>query len=159
MESAVTDSMWISTMNVSMLDQVAVGSGASLVNLVVHAILVGAIAATLRDLADTDTSFPGFVQYTLVIVATGTLLVIGHFGECVIWAYTYKWVGAVPENTDLIYFAFGNYTTLGYGDVVPVPEWHLLGPMTALNGVMLIGWSTALIFEILRRSSPQTQTR
>lgn len=152
MESAVTDSMWISTMNVSMLDQVAVGSGASLVNLVVHAILVGAIAATLRDLADTDTSFPGFVQYTLVIVATGTLLVIGHFGECVIWAYTYKWVGAVPENTDLIYFAFGNYTTLGYGDVVPVPEWHLLGPMTALNGVMLIGWSTALVYDMLHRS-------
>ncbi|WP_424042590.1 ion channel [Methyloceanibacter sp.] len=144
--------MWISTMNVSMLDQVAVGSGASLVNLVVHAILVGAIAATLRDLADTDTSFPGFVQYTLVIVATGTLLVIGHFGECVIWAYTYKWVGAVPENTDLIYFAFGNYTTLGYGDVVPVPEWHLLGPMTALNGVMLIGWSTALVYDMLHRS-------
>ncbi|MGA9540446.1 MAG: potassium channel family protein [Methyloceanibacter sp.] len=139
-------------MNVSMLDQVAVGSGASLVNLVVHAILVGAIAATLRDLADTDTSFPGFVQYTLVIVATGTLLVIGHFGECVIWAYTYKWVGAVPENTDLIYFAFGNYTTLGYGDVVPVPEWHLLGPMTALNGVMLIGWSTALVYDMLHRS-------
>ena len=152
MESAVTDSMWISTMNVSMLDQVAVGSGASLVNLVVHAILVGAIAATLRDLADTDTSFPGFVQYTLVIVATGTLLVIGHFGECMIWAYTYKWVGAVPENTDLIYFAFGNYTTLGYGDVVPVPEWHLLGPMTALNGVMLIGWSTALVYDMLHRS-------
>ena len=152
MESAVTDSMWISTMNVSMLDQVAVGSGASLINLVVHAVLVGAIAATLRDLADTDTSFPGFVQYTLVIVATGTLLVIGHFGECVIWAYTYKWVGAVPENTDLIYFAFGNYTTLGYGDVVPVPEWHLLGPMTALNGVMLIGWSTALVYDMLHRS-------
>ncbi len=152
MESAVTDSMWISTMNVSMLDQVAVGSGASLINLVVHAVLVGAIAATLRDLADTDTSFPGFVQYTLVIVATGTLLVIGHFSECVIWAYTYKWVGAVPENTDLIYFAFGNYTTLGYGDVVPVPEWHLLGPMTALNGVMLIGWSTALVYDMLHRS-------
>jgi hypothetical protein len=30
--------------------------------------------------------------------------------------------------------------------------------MTALNGVMLIGWSTALIFEILRRSGPQTQS-
>jgi hypothetical protein len=24
--------------------------------------------------------------------------------------------------------------------------------MTALNGIMLIGWSTALIFEILRRT-------
>jgi len=36
--------------------------------------------------------------------------------------------------------------------VLPLPHWHLLGPMTALNGIMLIGWSTALIIEILRRS-------
>ena len=142
----------LSTMDGSMFDQVVVGGGASLANLIIHAVLVGAIVGTVRRLASTDMSIPGFVQYTLVLVATGTLLVVGHFTEVVLWAYTYAWVGATPPNTDLVYFAFGNYTTLGYGDVVPVPQWHLLGPMTALNGVMLIGWSTALIFEILRRS-------
>ena len=142
----------LETMDGSMFDQVVVGGAASLTNLFIHAILVGAIMATARQLANTDTSFPGFLQYTLVIVTTGTLLVVGHFTEVVVWAYTYEWVGATPPDTDLVYFAFGNYTTLGYGDVVPVPEWHLLGPMTALNGVMLIGWSTALIYEILRRS-------
>jgi hypothetical protein len=61
--------------------------------------------------------------------------------------------GAAPPQTDLIYFAFGNYTTLGYGDITPVYGWRLLGPMTALNGIMLIGWSTALIIELLRRAS------
>lgn len=142
----------LETMDGSMFDQVVVGGGASLANLIIHAVLVGLIMATARQLADTDTSFPGFLQYTFVIVATGTLLVAGHFSEVVLWAYIYHWVGATPPNTDLVYFAFGNYTTLGYGDVLPVPEWHLLGPMTALNGVMLIGWSTALIYEILRRS-------
>ena len=144
--------MMLSTMDGSMLDQVIVGGGASLANLIIHAILLGAIAWVVHRLRTSDGSFPSFVQYTLVIVATGTLLVAGHFVEVVLWAYTYAVVGAVPPNTDLVYFAFGNYTTLGYGDVVPVPQWHLLGPMTALNGVMLIGWSTALIFDILRRS-------
>ena len=142
----------LSTMNGSMFDQVIVGGGTSLINLFIHAMLMGAIVGTVRRLADTDASIPGFAQYTLVIVATGTLLVIGHFCEVVVWAYTYKWVGATPPDTDLVYFAFGNYTTLGYGDVLPLPQWHLLGPMTALNGVLLIGWSTALIFEVLRRS-------
>jgi hypothetical protein len=61
-------------------------------------------------------------------------------------------VGAAPPGTDLVYFAFGNYTTLGYGDVLPLQQWHMLGPMTALNGIMLIGWSTALIIEVLRRT-------
>jgi len=150
----------LQTMDGSMFDQVVVGGGASLANLIVHAILLGAIAWVVRRLRMSDGAIPSFLQYTLVIVATGTLLVAGHFGEVVLWAYTYAAVGATPPGTDLIYFAFGNYTTLGYGDVVPVPKWHLLGPMTALNGVMLIGWSTALVFEILHRSgTPATQTR
>jgi Ion channel len=36
-----------------------------------------------------------------------------------------------------------NYTTLGYGDVTPLPGWRLLGPMTAMNGVLMFGWSAA----------------
>ena len=60
-----------------------------------------------------------------------------------------------PPGTDLVYFAFGNYTTLGYGDVIPVEGWRILGPMTALNGILLIGWSTALIFQVLRRTNPE----
>jgi len=43
-----------------------------------------------------------------------------------------------------------NYTALGYGDVRPVKRWNLLGPMTAMNGVLLFGWFTAAIFEVLR---------
>ena len=67
-------------------------------------------------------------------------------------------VSSVPRHrgTPLVYFAFGNYTTLGYGDLIPVEQWRLLGPMTALNGIMLIGWSTALIFDVLRRTGPAT---
>ena len=48
-----------------------------------------------------------------------------------------------------MYFAFVNYTTLGYGDVVPEVRWRLLDPATAMCGMLLFGWSTALIFDIL----------
>jgi hypothetical protein len=91
----------------------------------------------------------------VVIVATRTLLVAGHFREVVLWAYTYAWAGATPPNMDLVHLAFGNYTTLGYDDVVPVPAGHLLGTITALSDVMPIGWSMVLVFEILRRSGYQ----
>jgi hypothetical protein len=136
----------------SLLDQMLVGGGASLVNLIIHAVLLAAVVWTVRRLSMKDTVVPAILQYTVVIVATGTLLVAGHFLEVLVWAITYHLAAAAPANSDLIYFAFGNYTTLGYGDIVPLPEWHLLGPMTALNGIMLIGWSTALIIEILRRT-------
>ena len=75
---------------------------------------------------------------------------MAHLAEVVVWSLIYAIVSAAPADTDLLYFAFVNYTTLGYGDVTPVPRWHLLGPMTAMNGVLLFGWSTAVIFEVLR---------
>src|SRR5215831_17475736 len=37
-------------------------------------------------------------------------------------------VSAASDDANLVYFAFVNYTTLGYGDVLPLPRWRLLGP-------------------------------
>ena len=81
-----------------------------------------------------------------------------HTIEIWLWAFAYMLLGAHQSFDEALYFSTSTFSTVGYGDVVPVPKWHLLGPLTALNGVMLIGWSTALIFEILRRSGPQTQS-
>jgi hypothetical protein len=67
-------------------------------------------------------------------------------------------VGIAPPSIQLIYLAFDNYTTLGYADLVAPEQWRLLRPVTALNGIMLIGWSTALIIEILRRSGNAPQS-
>jgi hypothetical protein len=52
-----------------------------------------------------------------------------------VWALAYRIAGAAPSDTGLVYFAFVNCATLGYGDVVPVRHWQLLGPITAMNGV------------------------
>jgi hypothetical protein len=59
----------------------------------------------------------------------------------------------VPERADALYFAFVNYTTLGYGDILPIPNWRILGPMAAMNGILLFGWSTAVIYDVLRTSA------
>ena len=64
----------------------------------------------------------------------------------------YSIVQAAAPDSDLLYFAFVNYTTLGYGDITPVREWRLIGPLTAMNGVLLFGWSAAILFEVLRKT-------
>jgi len=76
---------------------------------------------------------------------------IAHFAEVLVWSLSYAIAGAAPEGADRVYFAFVNYTTLGYGDIIPVERWRLLGPMTAMNGVLMFGWSTAVIFEVLQK--------
>ena len=59
---------------------------------------------------------------------------------------------AAPAGTSLVYFAFVNYATLGYGDVTPVEGWQLLGPIAAMNGALMFGWSTAVIYEVLQKT-------
>jgi len=83
------------------------------------------------------------------MIGTVAVLMGAHICEIAIWSLAYGILDAAPEGADRLYFAFVNFTTLGYGDVVPVPRWRLFGPMTAMNGVLLFGWSTAVIFEVL----------
>jgi hypothetical protein len=84
---------------------------------------------------------------------TNCLCLDGRALEVFVWASAYTLVDAAPAGPfrDVVYFAFVNYTTLGYGDIVPAARWRLIGPMTAMNGVLLFAWSTAVIFEILRK--------
>jgi len=86
------------------------------------------------------------------MIPTVSVLIITHTIEVFVWALAYWIVEAAPVGANLVYFAFVNYTTLGYGDVIPVPAWQLLGPMAAMNGILLFGWSTAVIFEVLRKA-------
>jgi hypothetical protein len=112
---------------------------------------MAAVIWAARIAAAIITSRQSFRLITVMIV-TVSFLMAAHFAEVLVWSLAYVIVGAAPKGTDLIYFAFVNYTTLGYGDVIPMERWHLLGPMTAMNGVLLFGWSTAVIFEVLRRT-------
>lgn len=86
------------------------------------------------------------------MVGAATTLMVAHTLEVLVWALAYALVGAAPADSDLLYFAFVNYTTLGYGDITPVQAWRLTGPMTAMNGILMFGWSTAVLFEVLRKT-------
>src|SRR5262249_41496989 len=86
------------------------------------------------------------------MIPTVSVLMITHAIEVFVWALVYWIVDAAPSEANLVYFAFVNYATLGYGDIVPVKRWLMLGPITAMNGALLFGWSTAIIFEVLRRA-------
>jgi hypothetical protein len=91
-----------------------------------------------------------------LMIPTVLVLMVAHGIEVIVWSFAYAIVSAAADDANLVYFAFVNYTTLGYGDVLPLPRWRLLGPITAMNGVLLFGWSTAVIFEVLRRTLART---
>ena len=133
-----------------MSNQFLLGGVASISNIIIHALVMTAVVRAIR-VVGAKTLHPSLLLIGVMITVV-CVLMAAHTSEVLVWSLAYKIVDAAPVGTNLVYFAFVNYTTLGYGDVTPVKDWQLLGPMTAMNGVLLFGWSTAVIFEVLRRT-------
>ncbi|GIQ77752.1 potassium channel family protein [Bradyrhizobium sp. RD5-C2] len=134
-----------------MLYQLIVGSAVSAINIVLHSLFTVGVIGLLRNIALSAAGRSG-LQLSGVMVAAALILMVAHTLEIMVWSLAYFVMSAVPAGSDLIYFAFVNYTTLGYGDVIPVKAWLLLGPMAAMNGILMFGWSTAVLFEVLQKT-------
>jgi hypothetical protein len=138
-----------------MLRQFLVGGVVSVLNIAIHALVMTIVVRVAQAWGAQNGSHPS-LRLIAVMIPTVSVLMVTHTVEVIVWSLAYFIVDAAPAGTDLVYFAFVNYATLGYGDVVPLERWRLLGPLTAMNGVLLFGWSTAVIFEVLRRSLART---
>ncbi|TMI98806.1 MAG: two pore domain potassium channel family protein [Alphaproteobacteria bacterium] len=140
-----------------MVRQFLFGGGVSVINIAIHS-LVMAVVVWIAQLAGAKERLHPALFLAVVMIPIVSVLMVTHALEVIVWAAAYALVDAAPAGSDLAYFAFVNYTTLGYGDIVPVERWQLLGPLTAMNGVLMFGWSTAVIFEVLRRTMARSAT-
>ena len=89
-----------------------------------------------------------------VLLLTAFVLLSAHMLEILIWASAYWFLAPLSEIDTLetaFYFSVVTFTSLGYGDVTLGPEWRILSGMEALNGVLLVGWTTAFLYAILQR--------
>jgi hypothetical protein len=141
-----------------MLRQLLVGIAVSVCNIAIHSVVMATVVEISSRIARAHHTAQQSMRLTIVMIATVSVatvpvLMAAHLSEVMVWALAYVIVDAAPAGADPVYFAFVNYTTLGYGDVIPVERWRLLGPITAMNGVLMFGWSTAVIFEVLRRTA------
>ena len=134
-----------------MMLQFLVGCIVSVINIMIHALVTVGAVGIARSTGLRHTERPR-LHLMLVMVGTAAALMVAHTLEVFVWALAYAVVGAAPAGSDLLYFAFVNYTTLGYGDITPVVAWRLTGPMTAMNGILMFGWSTAVLFEVLLKT-------
>jgi hypothetical protein len=90
-----------------------------------------------------------------ILAVTGVSLMAVHLIEMCLWALVYWDRPEIPELdgfSDALYFSVVNYTTLGYGDIVVENDtWRLMCGLEALNGILLAGWSTALLFFVVKQ--------
>ena len=91
----------------------------------------------------------------VALIMAAVVLVLLHTLEIILWAGVYAGLVPAGELADLesaVYFSFVTFTTLGYGDITLGEGWRLLSGIQALNGILLVGWSTALMFAVVQKS-------
>ena len=62
-----------------------------------------------------------------------------------------KLSGSTGSFTDYLYFSAETYTSLGFGDLIPVGPLRFAAGVETLNGLLLIGWSASYIYISMER--------
>ena len=142
-----------------MLHQLLLGGLVSLANFGIHALMTGLIVVVTRHVAGTTDDLHVFMRLSALMMVAVCVLMVAHVIEISVWAAFYALAGIETEKAGSFEFAFENYTALGYGDAVASQGYRLMGPITALNGLLLIGWSVAIIFEVVKMADVQIGRR
>jgi hypothetical protein len=138
-----------------MLYQIVACGLVSLVNFGLHAIITGIVVVAARHTAARTDDLHVFARVTALLMVTMIALLLAHLTEISVWAAYYASHGIETTKATAFEFAFENYTAVGYGDEVPLGGLRIVGPITALNGLLLIGWSVAIIFEVMKMAEVQ----
>jgi hypothetical protein len=85
-----------------------------------------------------------------VLLAVMVMLVIGNLVQVVVWACLFYALGEFQEFSDATYHSGVNFASLGYGDIVMSEKHRLLGPIEAINGVLMMGVSTAVLMSTIQ---------
>lgn len=91
-----------------------------------------------------------------VVNGVMVILVIGNILQVTIWALLFRLIGEFTRMGEAFYHSAVNFSTLGYGDIVMSASNKLLGPLEAINGVLMIGVSTAALMELFRDALKKT---
>ena len=86
----------------------------------------------------------------VVINGVMLLLVIGNLGQIAIWALMFQMLDEFDDFGTAFYHSAVNFGSLGYGDIVMTEEHKLLGALEAINGVLMIGVSTAALMTVFQ---------
>lgn len=117
--------------------------------LVLQAILIARVIAYYQG-HERQVMGPGPWDGVGVLVAVMMLLVIGNMVQVVVWACLFFALGEFEAFSDAIYHSGVNFASLGYGDIVMSEKYRLLGPIEAINGVLMIGVSTAVLMSTIQ---------
>jgi hypothetical protein len=125
-----------------------IGGGVFLVSLICFAVATTLIVNLALRLVR---SALGFWRSVSILMLISLISAAAHLIQIAMWAVVYVICGELTTFQQAFYFSAQSYTSLGYGDIHISERWQLLGPLEAINGLLLFGLSTGIMFAVLSR--------
>ena len=125
----------------------------------IHAVGFALISRTALNASSRTIRRHPVGAFVLVVGLTTLLATCMHAIEAGIWAFAYRFLGALPDKRSAMLYSLNAMTSYGHINLRLDDHWHLLGSMEALNGWLLFGLSTAFLFAVIERVSSHVRRR
>jgi len=132
-----------------MSSQLLIGSCVITLSIVIHAVFIVFAIKGLQFLIPRLTQPLLFFKILSVLIATTLWLLAAHSLSVWLWAAIFRLLDIFDTLETALYFSLVSFTTLGFGDITLTPSWRILSGITATNGLLLFGFSTAFLFEVI----------
>jgi hypothetical protein len=86
---------------------------------------------------------------SMILTAVLLVMLAGNLLQIALWAGVFILYGEFHDFATAFYLSTVNFTTLGYGDIVLSKERRLLSGLEALNGVLMLGLTSSIMFAVL----------
>ena len=97
-----------------------------------------------------DPGRQGFLAGIRPLVVATLAMVAANLVQVALWGGLFLWLGEFAHAYDAMYHSAVNFSSLGYGDIVMSRERKLLGPIEAVNGVLMLGMTAAAVMAIVQ---------
>lgn len=126
------------------------GVAVMLLCLLLQAVIAGVAVRWYAGQARDEQAARSLPASFLLLSGVMLLLLFGNLVQIGLWAALFLWLGEFAGFLDAYYHSAVNFATLGYGDIVMSETHRILGPLEAVNGVLMIGVSTAVLMSALQ---------
>lgn len=137
-----------------MIGELALATVMVMLTVMIHAVGLFGLTRLLRLEAQAEAiarihpmSPRGFAATLVAIIG----IFILHGIEIWLYAFLYRLIDAIATLREAVYFSTITYGAIGYGDSQMAEKWRLVSAIEGINGIVLIGWSTAFFVTVLGR--------
>lgn len=137
-----------------MLTNLTLATGMVLLTVSLHGLGIALLGRALRleILEERQMHLPALSLRTLAFTL-GTVLALFALHGIEIWLYAFLFVltGAVRSLEVAVYFSTISYSGIGFSDHYIAPGFRLVAGIEGINGVLLLGWSTAFFVTLVSK--------